>query len=217
MKTSRIGIFGGSFDPVHTGHFQLARQALTALNLDTILFVPVAVPPHKSRVFASFRQRMDMLKLQCAGHSNMVCCDIEGRLPRPSYTIDTVAALKDRYKNSEFFFILGVDAFLGIRTWKGFPEILSQVAFIISPRLGYDSKVLYDFFASLGYQQEGKPGYWQQPGGDRAVYLLEDYPPEASSESIRRLIATSALACDLLHPDVERYIRENRLYLEQKL
>lgn len=214
MKEGRLGVFGGTFDPVHRGHFQLAEHAKKEVGLDRVLFIPAAQPPHKYRVFTSFRHRLRMLELHCAGHKDLYFSDIEETLPKPSYTVDTLAALRQIYEEAELYFILGTDAFLDLMTWKAYPDILSQVQFVISPRVGYRDQKLQEYLHSLGYQEDDTT--WRCDD-KKDIILLSGIPLDVSSQEIRTLIGQGAEVDRFLHPAVLKYIRENGLYCSPKL
>lgn len=209
MKKARVGVLGGTFDPVHKGHFQLAEHARKEVDLTKILFVPAAQPPHKYRVFTSFTHRLKMLELHCAGHRDLHCLGIEESLPKPSYTVDTLAALRRIYEGAELCFILGTDAFLDLMSWKAYPDILSAVEFVISPRIGYREQKLRDYLHSLGYESSGN--IWHC-NNKKNIYLLSGIPLEVSSQEIRALLGRGAAVEQFLHPDVTRYIQDNGLY-----
>ena len=134
MTTSRIGLLGGTFDPVHTGHLQLAEAALREGNLDQVLFIPSASPPHKvGTPITSFAHRLAMLELVSKRNPRFACSGIEGDLPAPSYTIDTLRVLGGLFpEETKFFFIIGIDAFLDFATWKSYRDILRLVNIVIA-------------------------------------------------------------------------------------
>ena len=114
MTTRKIGLLGGTFDPIHYGHLQLAESALVECKLDKVVFIPSALPPHKNgAVITSFRHRLAMLSLAGQGFNGFECNAIEGDLPKPSYTIDTLRELLKHYKSDcQLYFMIGADAFL---------------------------------------------------------------------------------------------------------
>ncbi len=114
-----MGVFGGTFDPVHHAHLIVAAEAFEALNLDLLLFVPAAEPPHKrGSVVASAEQRMRMLSTAIEGDPRFRVDDLELRRPGPSYTVDTLQALREREPEAEIFFLLGVDQFRDFGKWR---------------------------------------------------------------------------------------------------
>lgn len=133
----RIGILGGSFDPVHEGHLTLARESERQFKLDKIVFIPALVPPHKRKEAdltpAPFRARMIELAIQ--DHPHWEVSDLELRRSGVSYTVDTLRELRQLYPSpDELFFIAGADSFLELETWKNPQEILRLCKWIVAPR-----------------------------------------------------------------------------------
>lgn len=133
----RLGVLGGSFDPVHRGHLAVARAALRGLRLDRLLIVPSKRSPLKSRRPAAARHRMAMLKLAFRGMPKVGFSMIELRRPAPSYTVDTLRALKRRWPKAELFLILGADAVREFRRWRRPGEIRRLAALAVFPRPGH--------------------------------------------------------------------------------
>ena len=117
----RIGIFGGSFDPPHIGHIQSAQQAAKALGLDRLLMIPAAAPPHKSGCYVSAEHRLSMLRIACGDDPVLQPSDMELRRSGPSYTYETVEAVRQAYPDAEIFLLMGSDMFLSFLSWKN-PE-----------------------------------------------------------------------------------------------
>jgi nicotinate-nucleotide adenylyltransferase len=130
----RLGIFGGSFDPVHNAHVALARLALTELRLDELLWVPAGQPWQKSRHLTSADDREAMLKLAIAGEPRFVLSRIEIERSGPSFTIDTVRALQAERPDAQWFLVIGQDQYAGFHTWHGFAELLGRVTLAIAAR-----------------------------------------------------------------------------------
>jgi len=141
-NTKRIGIFGGTFNPVHKGHLEAIRAVAQAFDFEETYLIPAAIPPHKSgHEIASASDRMEMLRLalsECSCLKKPVrISDIELRRSGPSYTIDTVRHFKSLMPDMEICFILGLDAFLEINTWKSFNLLFGLVSFIVMNRAGF--------------------------------------------------------------------------------
>lgn len=208
---SRIGVYGGTFDPVHPGHLQLAHQAIDALQLEELLFVPSASPPHKYHAVTSVVHRIAMLELVCADDPRLTCSDIECRLSAPSYTVDTLIALKDQYGDEkELIFIMGVDAFLDVMTWKSYRSVLSMVEIAVSKRVGCTDEALLDFLRQLGYTRDRH--VWRGNDGMQDITILPEAPQGICSSEVRKTIANGMVSGHLLNHDVARYIEENSLY-----
>jgi nicotinate-nucleotide adenylyltransferase len=211
LKSSGIGVLGGTFDPVHISHLQLAQHAIKEVGLKTVLFIPAAHPPHKYRVSTPFQHRFGMVEAMCRNHDNFSCSDIENRLQKPSYTVDTLFALKNELPtDTSLFFIIGMDAFLELLTWKSYHIVLTMAQMVVSPRLGYSPEAFDNFLDQLGYKSKNR--HWQGPGDTKDILLLSTSPKEISSRKIRRILAKGGDASEFLSPEVANYINENNLY-----
>jgi len=132
---ARTAVFGGSFNPIHYGHLLLADEVLEALDLDRILFVPAAVPPHKSPAYlAPAADRCAMVELAVAGHPKFAVSDLELRRAGPSYTVDTLAAL--RIARADLFLLVGSETFLDLLTWREPRRIARLARIVVVPRVG---------------------------------------------------------------------------------
>ncbi len=133
-----IGIFGGTFDPVHLGHLLTAEQCREQAKLDQVWFVPASRPPHKlGHVFTSFARRVEMLELAIAGNTTFRIDTLENELPGPSFTINTLEELRRRHPGDEFFLLVGSDVLPDLPTWHEPKRLLSQVRLVLVPRPGF--------------------------------------------------------------------------------
>jgi len=143
---TRIGVFGGSFDPVHSGHLILAEQLREEAGLDRVIFIPTFVSPFKQGVKAACGEdRVRMLERAFEGNPYFSVSDIELRREGTSYTIDTLEALKEQHPDAELCFIMGTDAFLGIEGWYRSEDLLRDFTFLVGMRKGYDNEALLAF------------------------------------------------------------------------
>ena len=182
MKTA---IFGGTFDPIHTAHLEMARQAADQFALDRVLFIPAGNPPHK-HADTPFEQRFRMVELACAADPRFVASRIEEGKQK-SYSIDTIERVKA--DNGEVFFIIGADAFAEIETWRRWQDVIGAVEFIVAARPGY---------------------HIVSPAGAR-VHRLETVELPVSSSEIRDALARGETPTGL-PPAVAEYIHANALY-----
>lgn len=136
---NKIGILGGSFDPVHIGHLVLAEYALTEYKLDKVLFIPNRIPNLKQPPQATAHHRYRMVKLAIQDNPTFEVSDIEIKRKGVSYTYDTVIALKKKLKNAKLFFIIGSDAYNSLPKWKNFKKLIAEIEFIVAIRP--DSKI----------------------------------------------------------------------------
>jgi len=134
----RLGLYGGTFDPIHTAHLAVAEAAAAQFELDKVLLIPNRVPPHKTEAtVASFEQRLRMVELAVVGHLRLEACDIE-RHEGKSYTIQTLETLRRTYgAGARFFFVIGADAFAEATTWHRAEEVFGLTEFIVAARPGY--------------------------------------------------------------------------------
>jgi nicotinate-nucleotide adenylyltransferase len=132
---ARVGVLGGSFNPVHYGHLLLADEIVEALGLDRLLFVPAAAPPHKPAAqLAPAADRCEMVRLAIAGHPRLAISDLELRRPGPSYTVDTLEALAAG--GDDLFYVMGSETFLDLLTWREPRRIARLARLVVIPRAG---------------------------------------------------------------------------------
>lgn len=186
----RLGLFGGTFDPIHNAHLAVAREAADHFALDRVLLIPNAIPPHKQRhALADFRHRLAMVQCAAAVDSRFEASRLEESNEK-SYSILTIERVRREVdENTRLFFLIGADAFGDIGTWYRVADVLRQVEFIVLSRPGF----VYDV-----------------PLGARA-HRLETLHMDVSSTDIRRRLAKGE-SPDELPPAVLAYIRENGLY-----
>lgn len=209
----RVGLYGGTFDPVHKAHLQLASSALTDLHLDRVIFLPAASPPHKQELqITAFKHRFAMLELACRTEDNFTCSVVEANLPVPSYTIDTLHYFHHHLSAEiDLFFLMGSDALLDIINWKSYKEILSCVSLLVCNREGDDLEEIAAMMNQLAYENQGS--HWSSRNKDRDIIFLDAKPDDISSTEIRNQLTMRKSSVEkLLPPGVYSYIRKFRLY-----
>ena len=186
----RIAIFGGTFDPVHTGHLEVAREAVRYCRLDRVMFVPASHPPHKGgAAVAPYEDRVRMLELACAGERRFEVCRLEEG-ERVSYSIHTIEKVRDRLApGDELFFLIGADAFAEVTTWYRWEEVVRLATFIVASRPGHD---------------------YQAPVGSRVIPIPTLALP-VSSRDLRARLAAGEEPKEIPGP-VMGYIRSRGLY-----
>ncbi|MBT8082668.1 MAG: nicotinate-nucleotide adenylyltransferase [Gammaproteobacteria bacterium] len=132
-----IGVFGGTFDPVHYGHLRSAFEMLQALSFEQVSFVPCGDPPHRGVTYATSAQRLRLVELAIAGQDGFVADDRELRRGGPSYTVDTLQTLREEHTNRSLGLIVGMDAFLGLTGWHRWDEILDFAHIVVAHRPGW--------------------------------------------------------------------------------
>lgn len=131
-----LGLFGGAFDPVHHGHLRTAYELKERLGLDRVHFLPAAVPPHRDRPVASFEQRVQMLEAALANEADCVVDRREAERTGPSYTIETAESFRREFPDHALCLLLGMDAFIGLPTWRRWRELLDLVNLVVARRPG---------------------------------------------------------------------------------
>lgn len=198
---SRIGILGGTFNPIHNGHIQMAKYSHDAAKLDKVILMPTFVPPHKeSANLVSCEHRFNMCRLASAELPYAEVSDFEIKLEGKSYTYRTLELLKSQNKNGEFFFIVGADMFLSMQNWKN-PEIIFELATVIAIPRDEDS------VSQLSNHYENV----LKKMGAKAI-VLKDSVLTVSSTYIRDNIDNQSALQSLIDSRVYNYIKENNLY-----
>lgn len=205
----RLGILGGTFNPIHFGHLRAAEEARGRVGLDKIIFMPSGNPPLKIVDLIDTSHRYAMARLATASNVNFVVSDLEIRQIEKSYTVNTIQRLCEIYPGDEIFFILGIDAFLDIPNWWQ-PDVLTgMVDFILVTRPGFDLmdalKSPYVLSADEGLEQ------FRLKSG-RKAFVLQMTPMGISSTEIRRLLREGKSIKYLLPEKVEQYIYQHNLY-----
>lgn len=224
MVTMRLGMLGGSFNPIHYGHLRLAAQTRDAMRLDRILFIPTGHPPHKAHgSLAPAVHRAAMVRLAIDGESTFAMSDIELQRAGTSYSIDTFRTLQSQTApNTEWFFIVGLDAFLDLPTWKEAETLLRLSHFVVvsRPGMAFDRVTTMPLSPPIDRHMihELDSGLRREltvaiPGGGELTLL--DLPPcDVSSSVIRDRVRMGGSLRDLLPPSVESYIIRHDLYSE---
>ena len=209
------GILGGTFDPIHLGHLRLAEEVGEALELDHVYLIPAALPPHKnSRPVSPFRHRMAMTRIAAEASTLLEALDLEGRRQGLSYSIETLREFHQVLKkNSDIFFILGMDAFLEIGTWKDYKKLFDYAHFLVIDRPGSRAEDLGRFLVSLdvGFKREESEDTFVAPSGNRLIFK-EATLMAISSTDIRERVARGLSIRFLVLESVRAYILNNGLY-----
>ncbi|MBI5683898.1 MAG: nicotinate-nucleotide adenylyltransferase [Verrucomicrobia bacterium] len=189
----KLGIFGGTFNPIHLGHLLIAEAAAEALELDRVIFIPCSTPPHKQpRVLADARHRLRMVKFAIQGNPRFGCSDIEVRRGGPSYSVETLRQLRHAMPRAKFYFLIGADSLRELHKWREAEELARLCEFICVARPG-----------------ERTPS--ARLRGLR-VHKLSGHPADISSSDIRDRLAKGASVRYLVPEAVQRYIHKTGLY-----
>lgn len=212
--TARIGLLGGTLDPIHVGHVQTARAAAAALGLDRVIVLPSRVPPHRAlEPVASRYHRFAMSALAVNGVHGLAVSDMELCAPGPSYTADTLSRFRQGsgLTGSQVFFITGADAFAEIATWHRYPEVLDLANFIVISRPGVGAETMRVRLPALAARMDtvAAPVSLERDG---RIFLVDAVTPDVSSTEIRRRLAAGESVNGLLPPSVETHIHQHGLY-----
>lgn len=201
MTTPFIAVLGGSFDPIHNGHLELAEIVSQYIEHTEIYFVPCGNPVHRPPSSVSAQDRVSMIKLAIAGHANWHIDTYEIDRPDPSYTLDTLKYFQQRFPDNPIGFIMGMDSFLSIGTWGNWQELLDYAHLLVIPRIGYDSAHL---------KQDENLLHKTRHGG---IILLPVVPQSVSSTEIRKKLTHRDDVSSLIPKAVYDYIQSQKLYL----
>ena len=194
----RLGLLGGTFDPIHFGHLALAEAAIECAGLDRVLLVPSAQPPHRPSARASAEDRLAMCRLAAEGDPRLEVSEIEIRRAGPSYTLDTLAEVRQERPGDELFLVLGWDAARELASWHRPREVLALSRPVIVNRPGLERPGEADL---------------RRAGLDPArVIVCPQRTPDARATEVRRLAAAGSELESMVPEAVARYIRKRRLY-----
>jgi nicotinate-nucleotide adenylyltransferase len=212
----RLGLFGGTFNPIHHGHLRAGIEIREAFDLERVLYLPAAVPPHKEvQGLLPFAERLKMVRLAVAGQKHLQASDAERKNPGKSYSIRTVQYFhRTLPREGELFFILGLDAFLEITSWKEYRRLFTLCHFIVLDRPGYSRRHLGDFLyreISPDFTADPRQGRYRHPGG-LSVYFRPVTRLEISSTFIRRLRREGRSIRFLVPEAVEEYLIKKGFY-----
>ncbi|MBA1248192.1 nicotinate-nucleotide adenylyltransferase [Pseudomonas luteola] len=208
---TRIGLFGGTFDPIHIGHLRSALEVAEQLGLDELRLIPGARPPHRNAPQVSAQQRLEMVRLAVEGVEYLRVDDIEFRRERPSYTIETLEALRrDMGPHVQLLLMLGWDAFCGLPGWHRWTELLDHCHILVLQRPDADSEppqALCDLIAAC---TQSDPQALSGPAG-QITYIWQT-PLAVSATQIRGLLAAGKSVRFLVPDAVMNYIETHGLY-----
>ncbi len=220
----KLGLLGGSFNPIHNGHLTIAHLVRDKLRLDQVLFIPTGDPPHKrGGSLAPAKDRYEMVRLALADAPSFALSDIEIRRTGKSYSIDTIRELQRQYSSStELYFLIGLDAFLDLPDWKEPMELLRACRFVVVPRPGqsFQSLAGMSLLPPLDPRTLAQLDAGALPQLDipiptcRSLICLPLPPCSTSSSDIRQRIRQGTTTANMLPHPVESYILQHRLYQE---
>lgn len=215
-ESPRIGIFGGTFDPIHSGHLDVAKSARRSLNLSKIIFVPTKISTHRnSAPIASGHNRLAMVKLAITNASSYRVSDQELRQDGPAYTSDTLEIfLKAGTSPLQLFFIVGTDAFADIASWYNYPHVLDLAHFLVVSRPSRPASALRNQLPTLASRMKDVSMQVSENSSNRQtwIWLVDAKTRNISSSDIKLRLANGESVTDLVPPLVAAYIKQYRTY-----
>jgi nicotinate-nucleotide adenylyltransferase len=208
----RIGILGGTFDPIHWGHLDVADVAVNELQLTRLFVIPSNVPPHREQPLASAFHRFAMVAIAVLDRAEWRAADLELRHDAPSFTSRTLDLFHERgYLSSELFFIIGADAFAEIASWRDYPKILDAAHFAVVSRPGSSVKDLPRRLPRLA-DRMARPPIDDVAQIDPLIILIDAATADVSSTAIREKLAAGESIAGLVPPHVQQHIEHHGLY-----
>jgi nicotinate-nucleotide adenylyltransferase len=212
----KLGILGGTFNPIHFGHLRVAEEIGEDLGLEKVYLIPSGIPPHKSPYpIADFSHRLEMARLASNTSPLLEVWDIEGKRPGLSYSIETLELFHSHFGSKlELFFIIVIDAFMEIKTWKEYQDLFRYASFVVINRPGYNTEELFTFLDSLtaGFVWNPERKYFCHPSGN--ILLKRDTTlMDISASRIREMVNKGKSIRFLVPEAVREYIEKIGLYL----
>lgn len=219
MSDRRVGILGGTFDPIHNGHLCLARETMQLFGLHEVLFIPVSHSPHKLHYSpTSSKHRVAMLELALKPEPAFSTDLMEVEKGGVSYTIDTLSQIKKRHFDWELFLILGADAFMMMETWKSYADIFKLCDLLVGTRPHTKLELPIKLGKAIGLkkialqQNNGPMQSTLIPATGKSICLYQISPQDISSREIRQNVQAGKEIKNLLPHAVDHYIMKNLLY-----
>jgi nicotinate-nucleotide adenylyltransferase len=215
-RRQRLGIFGGAFNPIHLAHLRLAEEARECCELDQVLFLPTADPPHKTLPdeTPSFAHRLAMVAVAIVGNPAFSLSDLEGKRPGKNYSVQILGHLHSLYPHCDFFFIIGMDSFRDLAMWHDYRRLFDLTNLVVTRRPGVERADLLELLpvairSEFCYDFTGK--ILTHVSGNQVLFLEETYL-DISSTYIRQLLLSGRSVRYLLPTPVVDYIEQHALY-----
>lgn len=211
MQHMKIGLFGGTFDPIHCAHLRIALAFQNELQLDEVRLIPAGMPYHRAiSPVASPQQRLDMVKLAIANYPDLVADDREVRRQHSAYTVETLQEIRqEKGDKMPLWFLMGADAFMLMNTWWHWENMLSLANLAIAARPGFDPRQLPDELAGIWQKGQGKS--CESPFG--CLQYLNLPPVDLSASALRDKLSKGEVSDQVISVSVLAYIQQNHLYL----
>lgn len=214
----RIGILGGTFDPIHLGHIRPALEVKQLLHLDKVWLMPNHIPPHKQTTNVSSQHRLAMVEDICQQFSDFEVCDIEINRDSPSYTVVSLQYLQQTYPQHQFYFIMGMDSFLHLPSWHLWQTLFSHCHIVLCQRPGWQLDAEHSMQQVLTSKSIHYADYVQQLISDQALTHGAIIPvpialQNISSTDVRHKLLNNESVDELIAPSTLNYIQQHKLYL----
>ncbi|QFU24028.1 nicotinate-nucleotide adenylyltransferase [Shewanella eurypsychrophilus] len=209
----RIGILGGTFDPIHFGHIRPALEVKVQLNLDSIWLMPNHIPPHKSSTTVNTEQRLEMVNLVCQEYDCFQLCDVEARRDEPSYLLTTLKELHESHPHDELFFLIGTDSLVSLPTWYQWQSLFDYCHFAVSARDGW--QVTQDMPIFEEYEQRLTSASQISTPKTGCIFEVDVTPQPYSSTQIRQQLALGKSPVDAVPRQILHFIAKKNLYQTQ--
>jgi nicotinate-nucleotide adenylyltransferase len=206
-----IGLFGGTFDPLHYGHLRTAFELWQALSLAEVRFMPTGSPPHREQPYASAQLRLEMVKAAVADQPAFIVDDREVRRTGVSYSVDTLTELRAEYPQRSLCLLLGMDAFLGLPNWHRWRDLLDLAHIIVAHRPGWRAPTMGPLGEVMVDRGTGSVRDLHEQRAGR-IYVHAVTQLEISSTELRQLISQGRDPRYIVPEEVRRIIRETRCY-----
>ena len=198
-----IGLFGGSFNPIHNGHLYMARHAVEALGLETLYLMPTGNPPHKRIGLADKEDRLHIVELALEGEKRLLPLDIEVRRDGVIYTVDTLRLLHEQMPGCRFLYLIGADTLMDLPNWRRIDEVITLCGFVVCARPGYEEKAVERCKETM-----------RQKGADIHSLLMNEQ--DISATMVRQAIWEKKNLEQLVPPPVAKYILQKGLYRQEE-
>lgn len=221
-EKQRVGLFGGTFDPVHMGHLRAAEEIREYFGLGKVWFIPSALPPHKeSEHVTPSRQRLEMLSLAVDSNPHFDICEYELEKKTTSYTVETLRYLTEKHSDLDFYFIVGHELFSEIETWKEYKELFTLSNFVVITRPGFSDDESAEIPLALepdfSYDKQEENVRVYRNKGSKIIAFTHIRGFDISSTEVRQLIAAGKSIKYLVPSRVEDFIIKHNLYTGEEV
>ncbi|MED5349203.1 MAG: nicotinate (nicotinamide) nucleotide adenylyltransferase [Pseudomonadota bacterium] len=208
-KNKLIGIFGGTFDPIHIGHLRVIENIISLVQLDELIVIPNGIPPHKEKRISA-ELKLEMARNTLGHIQNLKIDDRELIKNTPSFAYETLLELKRDYPEDNFLWIMGTDSFDGIATWYSYEKFVNESNLLILQRPNLNIQTSNPFESEIKKMKRIAKTDFED--GTTSIFLLDIEPIQITSSEIRKMVANNENIAELVHPKVNKLIQRNNLY-----